>query len=331
MKKVFSLVLVLLGMLFIGTSCGNSKPIVAVVQYVTHTSLNEITDTVVSTLKESKVKDADGNLVDFETVYQIKTYNCEGQSNNTAQIMQSLQRKNVACIIPVATPVAVSAMQAFDTTPIVFSAVSDPVGAGLLTNLTNPEGNITGCSDAIQVDLILDKALEITPNIKNIGFIYNPAETNSLTNKTKIETYCTSHNLTLKCSTISQASEMNDCASSLADKVDAVFITDDNTAASGITRLKEICREKKIPLYCGVESEVRDGGLFTYGINYSLLGQETAYMVRDILNGTAISNISVKVFDSNLKMYLNMDYVNVLNLTISNDILNSSDLVKIND
>ena len=297
-----------------GCSNGGTKRI-GVIQLGTHTSLNEINEAVQSVLKTK----------DYEIVYK----NAEFSLDVAAQIVSSM-KGTVDLAIAIATPIAQACYNGFDEkTPIVFAAVSDPVGAGLVKNLDAPESNITGTSDAIQVESILDKALLIDPKLDELGFIYNPSEANSISNKAKVEDYCSKHSIALSAVGVSSAGEMKEIASSLIGRVDAVFVTDDNTVASAMSVLGETCRKAKKPCYVGADSMVKDGGMFSIGINYALLGQETGKMALDILGGKKIKDTPVKVFDENLNLYLNSSYVEETGIAIPESILVDPLLVEI--
>ena len=295
----------------------NANKKVAIIQLGTHTSLNEINDAIQKRLKDS------GQNIDI--VYR----NAEFSLDQAAQIVSSL-KDSVDLAITIATPIAQACYNGFnEKTPIVFAAVSDPVGAGLIKNLDAPESNITGTSDAIQVASILDKALLFDPELDELGFIYNPAEANSVSNAAKVKQYCEEHEITLATSLISNVGEMSEIASSLISRVDAIFVSDDNTVASGMSVLASICRDAKKPCYVGVDSMVRDGGLMSIGINYENLGKKTAEMALDILGGKKVSEVPVKVFNDNLNLYLNFSYLEETSIEAPQSILSDPNLVRI--
>lgn len=299
-------------------SNANNNQKIAIIQLGTHTSLNEINEAI-----QKKIKSHEG--------YQIVYKNAEFSLDVASQIVSSLKGQ-VDLAIAIATPIAQACYNGFsDNTPIVFAAVSDPVGAGLIKNIDAPEGNITGTSDAIQVDSILDKALLIDPELDELGFIYNPAEANSVSNKNKIEAYCASHEIAFNAASISAAGEMKEIASALINRVDAVFVTDDNTVASAMSVLGEECRKAKKPCYVGADSMVKDGGMFSIGIDYTVLGEETGQMAIDILKGKKISEVPVKIYDEDLKIYLNKAYVDEIGITIPSSILEDPNLVEVNE
>lgn len=320
MKKVVGLICIVVT-LFLASSCGDGRKQIAIVQLGTHMSLDEINQAIVEKLEEAGYNAGK---------YKISQHNANFSSDVANQIMQTLN--NAEVVIAIATPVAQAAFQSLPMDkPIVFAAVSDPKAAGLVENITAPEGNITGTSDEIQVNLIIDKAKEINPDLAKLGFIYNPNEDNSVSNLKKIRAYCETKGIEVKASTIQNAGEMSEVANVLIRDVDAMFVTDDNTVASGMKILSEICRKAKKPCYTGADSMVRDGGMLCIGINYSTLGEYTAQMVIDILSGVEIKDIPVKVFNENLKIYLNEDYIAETGISIPDSILTDSNLVKVKD
>ena len=156
-------------------SCSSSEKSIAIVQLMTHTSLNEINAAIVETVKAS-----------LPSGYKITQHNPEADMTLLSQTMAQLD-STAEIVVAITTPVAQAAANRLkEDKPIVFAACSDPIGAGLVRNLDKPGANITGTSDAIQVENILDKALLIDPDLDQLGFIYNPAEANSVTNKKKI-------------------------------------------------------------------------------------------------------------------------------------------------
>ncbi|MBP5217135.1 MAG: ABC transporter substrate-binding protein [Bacilli bacterium] len=297
----------------------SSSKKIAIIQLGTHTSLNEINEAI-----QKKIKDANKG---YEIVYR----NAEFSLDQAAQIVSSL-KDNVDLAIAIATPIAQACYNGFsEKTPIVFAAVSDPVGAGLIKNLEAPESNITGTSDAIQVASILDKARLVDPDLDQLGFIYNPAEANSVSNKAKVEEYCTNYGIQLNAVTISAVGEMSEIASSLINRVDAVFVSDDNTVASAMSVLGSICRDAGKPCYVGADSMVKDGGMMCIGINYTILGEKTGEMALDILGGKKVSEVPVKIFNDNLNLYLNKTYVEEADIEIPAEILNDPMLVEIEE
>ena len=319
MKKLLCLLLLLLFVPQL-SACNNGKMKIAIVKLGTHLSLDEINTAIINKLNEQNGEDKN---------YEIEEYNANFNMDTASQIMKSI-KNDASLVIAIATPIAQAAYNSLnEDTPIIFAAVSDPVAAGLVKDINNPSENITGTSDAIQIDLILDKALEIDPELKTLGFIYNPNEDNSVSNLAKIQNYCTKNNITLNARGIMNASEMSEVANVLATKVDAMFVTDDNTVASSMQALSDICIQNNIPCYAGADSLVKDGGMLGIGINYTNLGIKTAEFALDVLDGKKISELPIYVFDTNLDTYVNMEYLSLTTITIPSNILDTA--IKVNN
>jgi len=316
--KLLSLVLVfVLSICLFGCKKGD-KVQIAIVQYVSHASLDTIRDATVEALKTEGFEDGKNCKIIFE--------NGNGQAATIASIMSSLKAKNVDIIIAIATPTAAEAIKYSEDIPVVFAAVSDP------TDILKAGKQVTGTSDAIQVELILDYIQKMmrdnTRDLNKLGFIYNPAEANSVTNLAKIQAYLNNTSIELVAKTISASSELELTSKALASQVDAIFITDDNTVASAMSVLANVGIENNIPVFCGVDSEVNDGGLATIGINYYNLGIETGKMAARVLNGEKAEEIPYKVFDSGLKLFVNKQTLNALKMTVSEY---DGDLVYLNE
>ncbi len=321
MKKIVS-VLSLLLMVVCLVSCGSDYDYkIGIVQIVDHESLNTIRDSVIEKLEE------EGYTKENTKIY---TDSAAGDAVVLKQIISDYESKSVDVIVAIATPTAQAALSVSSSIPVIFSAVSDPIGAGLLDDLKSPNKNMTGTSDEIQVDKILDLALEIEDDIKTIGYIYNASEDNSVSNLKKVKEYAALNDLTVKEVTVTSASEIMQNATKLKD-CDIVFAPNDNTIATqgAMKVLSDICTDNDIALYVGADSMVSAGGFATYGINYEDLGLETGVMVDLVLTGTSVSSIEVKVFKDNLNIYINKDVLQELGITLKEEILNNDRLIYI--
>lgn len=321
MKKIFKQLLIIVCALALITGCQkNDSQVkkVAIIQYVEHTSLDTIKDSFDKQMEELGYKDGDNVKYIFK--------NAQGDNNIAASIVQTFQSEEPDVVVAIATPVAQSVASLSKKIPIVFAAVSDPIGANLTSSLEKPDKNITGTSDEIQVDLILDKALEVNPNLQTLGVIYNKGEVNSVTNIQKAKDYADTHHITIKEATITNVNEVQSAIEVLASQCDAIFAPNDNTVASAMNVVSHACAEAKIPLYVGADSMVQDGGFLSVGINYEDLGKETANMVDQILNGKSVNDIPVKVFKDHLNIYVNEKIMNQLNVQLPDSILQDESL-----
>lgn len=316
MKKLLALSLVLiLGLAAIG-GCSNKTASVdkkvykiAIVQPMDHPSLNQIRETIIAELKAQGMGDK----------VEIITKNANGDMNLLPSIMQELQNSKVDMIVPIATPAAQAAKGSTKTTPIVFSAVSNPVEAGLVTSFAETSGNITGVSNSIPIEDIFKLAATITPNAKTFGFVYNSSEINSTSGIAKARAYCDKNGIKYKEAPITGTADLQQAASSLVGQVDAFFTPNDNTVASAMPTYVKVATDAKIPIYAGADSMVKDGALATVGIDYTKLGKQTAAMIIRIVNGQTIKDNHVEQVAEYANM-INMGTANKLGITISDEL-----------
>lgn len=322
MKKVLVMVLVIIMALGAMTACGGDKKAggedmvkIGIVQIVDHPSLNTIRDSTIDQLAEE-------GYIDGETA-EISVKDAQNEQNMLKSICQEFSTSSYDIIIPIATPTAQAALGETTEIPIVFSAITDPVGAGLMTDLNKPGGNITGVSDKVSAAKIMDIAMLISPDIKTIGALYTTSEANSQAVIEELKVYAKENNLKLVEKSITKSDEIQQAASQLAGSVDAVFSPIDNTVASAMPVVVETFKEAKIPFYVGADSMVNDGGLATDGINYSELGKETGKMAARVLEGEDPGQIPVLIMEET-QYYINENTAKEIGITIPKDILDKA-------
>lgn len=267
---------------------------VAIVQYVEHPSLDTIRESTIKALAEQGFIEGQNITIDYQ--------NAQADQSNLNSIASKFVGDKVDIIIAIATPAAQSVASATTDIPIVFSAVTDPLGAKLVDNMERPAGNVTGTSDAIPVDQVFELCKELTPNVKKIGFLYTASETNSQSVIEQAKTLADQYGFAYVESTITTTSELQQAAEILAGKVDAIYTPIDNGIASAMPVLAEVGKTAGIPVYVGADSMVNDGGYATVGVNYEDLGKKTGEMAAQVLKGTAISDIPVATLDQFYKV-----------------------------
>lgn len=179
--------------------------------------------------------------------------------------------------------------------------------------------------------MILERALQVNPDLKKIGVIYNKGEVNSVTNIAKAKAFCDDKGIEMIETTVTGVNEVQSAIDVLTSKCDAVFAPNDNTVANAMDMVGPACAKAKVPLYVGADSMVQDGGFLSVGINYEDLGKETANMVDKILKGEKVENIPVKVFKENLSVYVNTKVLKQLGITLPNEIKNDKAYVEIKE
>lgn len=287
MKKIFTLTLtMMMGLsMLVGCSTKEDQLTIGIVQIVEHTSLDMIRKSLVEELGAKGLVDGQNVKIDYQ--------NAQGDQSNLNSICKKFVGDGVDVIVAIATPSAQAAAAATSEIPIIFSAVTDPVSAKLVTNLEKPEGNVTGTSDAIPVDEVFELCQELTPEVKTFGFLYTTSEVNSQSVVEEAKTLAADYGYDYEEVAITNTSELKQAAYSLAGKVDAIYTPIDNSIASAMTVLSEVGKETKVPVYVGADSMVMDGAYATVGINYEDLGRQTGDMVAEVLNGKAIRDLPV--------------------------------------
>ena len=302
-----------------GTDGSKDLPKIGIIQYIEHPSLDTIRENIISGLKEAGYEDGKNCEIDYK--------NAQGDQNIANSIVQAFAGDEKDVVVAIASPVAQAAATISNQLPVVFSAVTDPVAAKLVTAMDVTDKNITGTSDVVQVDKILDLAKEFVPDMKKLGFLYSTGESNSVSNLEKAKEYCEANGITLVETGISNSSEVQQAVQVLASKVDAIFIPNDNTIASAMQSVSSETIKAGVPVFTGADSMVGDGGLATNGIQYEDLGKETAKMVAEILKGTKVSDLPVKVFDQDLSIFVNENTAKALDIIIPDSIKNSEKYV----
>ena len=325
-KKIVSMMMVsmmMLGMVACGSGDKNNSADtegkdaykVGIIQYVDDASLNQI---------ESNIeKELDAKAQELGVIFDYKDYTYNGQADATTlnQIATELIEEKVDVIVPIATPTAQIVQSATEENqiPVVFSAVSDPVGAKLVSTMDAPGANITGTSDALNTNTIMDIMCAVDSDIDYVGLLYSKSEDASTQAIADAKSYLDAKGIKYVEKTGTTTDEVASAADALvAEGVDAVFTPTDNTIMTAELAIYEKFTEAKIPHYAGADSFALNGAFLGYGVDYSNLGVETADMVVDILvNGKEPKSMAVQTFDNGLAT-INTDTCAAVGLDLEN-------------
>ena len=273
---------------------------VGIVKYVDDASLDQIESAIQAEL------DAKGQELGVTFDYADYTKNGQADSTTLNQIASDLVADNVDVIIPIATPAALIMQTATEENqiPVVFSAVSDPVSAGLVESLDTPGSNVTGTSDALNVEAVIDLMLAANPDMKKLGLLYDQGQDSSKSAIASAEAYCQEKGIEVVEKTGTTNDEIALAADALiAAGVDAVFTPTDNTVMTAELAIYEKFVDAKIPHYAGADSFALNGAFCGYGVNYLTLGTATADIVVDILvNGADPAATPVQIMSSGIAM-----------------------------
>lgn len=305
MKKIFAFVLSIIMAVACMAACSPSNPApasdadgktvkVGICNYVDDASLNQIVENIQARLKEIGGEKG----VAFDVSYD----NCNADANLLTQIISNFIADDVDIMIGVATPVAMAMQAATEDNgiPVVFAAVSDPVGAGLVESMEAPGSNVTGTSDYLDTAAVMQLITAADPDAKNIALLYDIGQDSSTAAIAHAKEYLDANGIAYGEYTGTTVDEVTLAVQALiADGVDAVFTPTDNTIMKSELSIYEMLQEAGIPHYTGADSFALNGAFLGYGVDYAALGVETANMVASIaLDGAKPAETAVKTFDN---------------------------------
>ncbi len=292
--------------------------IVAVTAIVEHPALDAARDGIKEGL--AKAGFVDGDTIKF--VYE----SAQGQPATAAQIARQFVGDAATVIVPISTPSAQAAVAATRDIPIVFTAVTDPLGAQLVASLDKPGGNVTGVSDLSPLQDHIDLIKEITPDVKNLGVIYNPGEPNSVSLIALLKQLAGPSGLTIVESPATKSADAQQAARALVDRVDAIYVPTDNTIVSALEGVVAVAEENKIPLYAGDTDSVGRGAIASVGFNYHDVGLQTAELVVRVLKGEKPGDIPVE-YASGTDLFVNPGAAEKMGVTIPQAVIDRANTV----
>ena len=297
-----------------GGNTAGEEITIAIVQPMTHSSLDQIRDTIIGELENS------GRNI------KIETGNANGDTSVLSTILSNDKAEGVDLVVPIATSTAQSAKAVYEgtDTPIIFAAVSDPAAAGLAGDDCS---NITGVSNNIPAAEIVKLVEQFQPEFQKIGFLYTSSETNSVSTITAAKEYCDENGIAYEEATIANLSELQTAAMTLVSKgVDAFYTGNDNTIASAMSTYTDVAYGNQIPVYCGADSMVADGGFATVGVDYVQLGKQVAAMILKVLDGTAPQDLPYETLAEYAK-YINLQAADTLGMELTDEMTTGFDVL----
>lgn len=282
---------------------------IGISQFITHQSLDATREGFVDELAKQGYVEGKNIEIDLQ--------NAQGEQRNLKTISQQLAESSDV-VLAIATPSAQSLTNTTQTTPVIFSAVTDPVSAKLVESREHPGGNVTGTSDqssdAISTQINLIK--KVLPKAKTIGILYTQSEPNSVVQKDEAKRLLEEKGFTVVEKTILDSNNVKAAAESLMAEVDMVFVPTDNIISSTMETVKQVSIKHKVPVFGGSTEMIAVGGLYNYGTNYEELGRQTARMLIRILKGEKPENIAVELPEK-LELHTNKEMADALGIDIS--------------
>ncbi len=286
---------------------------IGITQIVTHPAL----DAAVEGFKAGLAEKGFTNVT-----YELK--NAEGDMATASSIAQAFASADLDLVLGIATPTSQAVAKAITTTPIVFTAVTDPVGAGLVDDAEAPGANVTGVSDMLPVQPHLDLIKQIVPDVKTIGVLYNAGEANSVFSIEQEKEAAEAMGIEVIEATASNSSEVKAAADSLVGRVDAISVLTDNTVVSALESVIKVCQQNDIPLISGDTDSVERGSSAAYAFDYRDLGVQAGYMAAEILSGTPISEIPVQ-FAEKLQLSVNPTSAEAMGVTLPEELVSQAE------
>lgn len=324
MKKLIGVIAILVGIVLYYTVSDptgadrNQTDVaqVGLLQLVSHPSLDQISQGVLDSLEEAGYVEGETMTLDFQ--------NAQGDQNNLNTMSSRFVSNDADVMIGIATPAVQALANSSETTPIVMGAVTDPINAGLVDDLENPGGNITGVRDVTPYEDQIDLIKEMVPDIERLGIIYSTGEVNSMKQSEEAEAYAQSQGIEVDMATITTTNDLQQVAQNLMGQVDAIWVGTDNNVASAFPTLIEVANDHQVPVFPAVAEMVEEGGLATVGLDQYQLGVITGQMTAEILDGANPGELSVRD-PRETEFILNLDQAEALNFDLTDQMIDQAD------
>lgn len=300
-----------------GAASGAVKNI-GILQHVQHDALDASNKGFIDGLKEKGYEEGKNIKIDQQ--------NAQGEIPNDQTIAKQFADEKKDLIFAIATPAAQSVYNATKDIPSVFTAVTDPVGAGIAKSLKSSGTNFTGTSDMVSMDEQIDLLKKLLPNAKTVGVIYNTSEANSVEQVEELKKAAKNNDLTVKEISVTNVNEINQNLASALGDIDVLYTPTDNTVASAYDLVGKLCVDKNVPIIGAEPAIVNKGGLASIGIDYYQLGKEAGYKAAEILDGKKPSDIEITTLKDKT-FTINTDVAKKLNITIPDDIASTANKV----
>jgi len=244
----------------------------------------------------------------------------QGNPATAAQIARKYVGEAPDVIVPISTPSAQAVVSATKDIPVVFTAVTDPLGAKLIGDMMMPGGNVTGMTDLSPIGKHLDLIKQITPGAKTIGVPFNPGEANSVTLMALIKQEAPSRGLTVVEAPATKSSDVLGAAQSLVGKADVIYVPTDNTIVTALEAVVKVGIDNQVPVFAGDTDSVKRGAIAAVGFNYYDIGRQTGKMVVRILKGEAPGSLAVEGVEIT-ELYVNPGMAKKMGITLSDSLV----------
>jgi len=263
---------------------------------------------------------------------QYTVHNAQANMATAGQIGTQIMGEKPDLILAIATPSAQTCAQALkkaphmSKTPLLFTAVTDPLLAGLVDDLNRPGANITGVSDKLPLDQHMAMVKTFLPQLKAIGVLYNSGETNSRSSVKMLKQVGEQMGFRVVDATVSKTSEVYQAAKSLVGRVDAVFTPTDNTVVESLESAVKVCVENHLPLFASDVDSVKRGAVAAMGFDYYKHGWQTGAMAQRLFAGSSPADTPFET-QKELKLHINRKYADLMQVTIPEKLLETAEKI----
>ncbi len=290
------------------------RPLIGISKFVTHPALDAVEKGIQDELK------AEG----IDASYDLQNANAD--VNTAAQIADKFESEHVTLAVGIATPTAQALVNKIKNIPIVYSAVTDPVGAGLVSSTTHGGANVTGVSDLTPVKEQIELLMKIKP-IKRLGMVYTSSESNAVALAKLAKAACNQLGIEFITQTVSTSAEVMQATQAIVGRVDGIYVSTDNTVVSALPSLLDVAMKAKVPVMSADPSSAASlPVLAAWGFDYYKLGRATGRMIVEILHGKKTSEIPTKYMTdpSDVDLLINLDVAKELGLTVPKSVIDSA-------
>jgi putative tryptophan/tyrosine transport system substrate-binding protein len=296
----------------------DNAPFIGVAKIVAHPALDAMEKGIVEVVKAAYPN------------AKFDLQNANGEPATASQIAQKFKIEKVDVAVGIATPTAQALATAITNIPVIYAAVSDPVAAGLVASYDKGGANVTGTSDLPPVEAQIDTLLALAPNTKRIGHIYNAGEANSVRTAKVSADYCAKKGIAFVPAVVANSAEVSQALAAIVGRVDAIYLSTDNTVFSAISTVADICIREKLPLVTADPSSAETVPvLAAVGFDYYKMGKATGRIIVDVLKGKKTSDIPTyfALDPAENALVINVDTAKKIGLTVPKELLDRASLV----
>jgi len=314
---IAALVVLAAGTAFAGGKAEQSTPIIGISKIVSHPALDAVEKGIQDQLKEMNI------------AVQYDLQNANGDVNTAKQIANKFKAENVKVAVGIATPTAIALAETMKDIPVVFSAVTDPVGAGLVPSLDKGGKNVTGYSDMTPVKSQIELMSKFM-SVKRLGHVYSSSEPNAVYLAGLAKKACDELGIQFVPATVTNSAEVRQATQSIVGRVDAIYVSTDNTVVSALPSLTEVAMQAKVPVISADPSSAETYDvLAAYGFDYYTMGRATGRLVAEILKGKSPADIPTQFLTDrkDLILLVNLDVAKKMGITLPKNIVDEANKI----